>query len=161
MGHSVTLADIVAVSNLFHGFTRLYDAEFRKDFSHVVRWFLTCVNQPQFRKVLGNVELCSTPLTMDASKVAAAPKAGEKKAAEPKAAARKAEKKPSEKKAAATEKKAAPAEKKAAAAEKKPEPAPTAAATEEKKAKNPLDLLPPSKMVMDAWKRLYSNTPAR
>ncbi len=28
------------------------------------------------------------------------------------------------------------------------------------KAKNPLDLLPPSKMVLDSWKRLYSNTPA-
>lgn len=28
------------------------------------------------------------------------------------------------------------------------------------KAKNPLDLLPPSPMVLDAWKRLYSNTKA-
>ncbi|CAI7847488.1 unnamed protein product, partial [Closterium sp. NIES-53] len=28
------------------------------------------------------------------------------------------------------------------------------------KAKNPLDLLPPSPMVVDAWKRLYSNTKA-
>jgi Elongation factor 1 gamma, conserved domain len=28
------------------------------------------------------------------------------------------------------------------------------------KGKNPLDLLPPSKMVLDSWKRLYSNTPA-
>jgi hypothetical protein len=26
------------------------------------------------------------------------------------------------------------------------------------KPKNPLDLLPPSKMVLDDWKRLYSNT---
>ncbi|CAI7898629.1 unnamed protein product [Closterium sp. NIES-53] len=29
------------------------------------------------------------------------------------------------------------------------------------KAKNPLDLLPPSPMVLDAWKRLYSNTKAK
>lgn len=28
------------------------------------------------------------------------------------------------------------------------------------KEKNPLDLLPPSKMMLDSWKRLYSNTPA-
>ena len=28
------------------------------------------------------------------------------------------------------------------------------------KAKNPLDALPPSKMMLDSWKRLYSNTPA-
>jgi hypothetical protein len=26
------------------------------------------------------------------------------------------------------------------------------------KVKNPLDLLPPSKMILDEWKRLYSNT---
>jgi len=26
------------------------------------------------------------------------------------------------------------------------------------KPKNPLDLLPPSKMILDDWKRLYSNT---
>ena len=26
------------------------------------------------------------------------------------------------------------------------------------KPKNPLDLLPPSKMILDEWKRLYSNT---
>ena len=28
------------------------------------------------------------------------------------------------------------------------------------KAKNPLDALPPSSMMLDGWKRLYSNTPA-
>lgn len=30
--------------------------------------------------------------------------------------------------------------------------------TPKPKAKNPLDLLPPSKMILDDWKRLYSNT---
>ena len=28
------------------------------------------------------------------------------------------------------------------------------------KPKNPLDALPPSKMMLDSWKRLYSNSPA-
>ena len=48
---------------------------------------------------------------------------------------------------------------------KKEEPAkpkPEAGAEEEEapkpKPKNPLDLLPPSKMILDGWKRLYSNT---
>ena len=48
---------------------------------------------------------------------------------------------------------------------KKEEPAkpkPEAGAGEEEapkpKPKNPLDLLPPSKMILDGWKRLYSNT---
>ncbi|KAI3765222.1 hypothetical protein L2E82_15250 [Cichorium intybus] len=44
----------------------------------------------------------------------------------------------------------------------KPKPEAEAAPEEEEapkpKAKNPLDLLPPSKMVLDDWKRLYSNT---
>lgn len=39
-----------------------------------------------------------------------------------------------------------------------------AAEEEEEKAKpkekNPLDLLPPTPMALDSWKRLYSNTPA-
>ena len=28
------------------------------------------------------------------------------------------------------------------------------------KPKDPLEALPPSKMILDSWKRLYSNTPA-
>lgn len=39
-----------------------------------------------------------------------------------------------------------------AAEEDEPKPAP--------KPKNPLDLLPPSTMILDSWKRLYSNSPA-
>ena len=67
--------------------------------------------------------------------VFAAPKKEEKK---PKEAAQ-----PKEKPAAAP---ATPAE------EEAPKPAP--------KPKDPLAELPPSKMIMDSWKRLYSNTPA-
>jgi hypothetical protein len=49
----------------------------------------------------------------------------------------------------------------------KKEAAPKPAADEEEEAKpapkpkNPLDLLPPSSMIMDDWKRLYSNTKAK
>jgi hypothetical protein len=43
-----------------------------------------------------------------------------------------------------------------------PKPKPVVEAPEEDtpkpKPENPLDLLPPSKMVLDDWKRLYSNT---
>ena len=63
---------------------------------------------------------------------------------------------------------AKPAEKpaeKAAPAPATPAPAAAAAGGEEEapkpKAKNPLDLLPPSPMILDAWKRLYSNTKAK
>ncbi len=38
--------------------------------------------------------------------------------------------------------------------------APATPEPEEEKPKDPLAALPPSKMVLDSWKRLYSNTPA-
>ena len=40
----------------------------------------------------------------------------------------------------------------------KPESAEEVVEAPKSKAKNPLDLLPSSKMVLDDWKRLYSNT---
>lgn len=67
----------------------------------------------------------------------------EKPAAAPKVEKKKEEPKP--------KKEAAPAP--AADEDDEPKPAP--------KPKNPLDLLPPSTMVMDDWKRLYSNTKAK
>lgn len=66
------------------------------------------------------------------------------------------------------EKKEAKEEKKEAKEAKKQEKAAPAAADDEEdepapkpKAKSALDLLPPSSMNMDAWKRLYSNTKAK
>lgn len=69
----------------------------------------------------------------------------------------------------ARDSRAAPEAQKAAPAAKAAAPVVAAPATpaqseeEEKpkpKPKNPLDELPPSKMILDSWKRLYSNTPA-
>lgn len=133
VGDDVTLADIIAFCNSYWGYTRAFDAAFRAEFPHVTRWFQTLAHQPQFKKVTGDITLA-----------AAAPKYTPKEGAEKpaaKAAAPKAEK---------------PAAKPAA---------PAAAADdgeggeEKPKGKNPLDLLPPSKMVLDSYKRLYSNTP--
>jgi elongation factor 1-gamma len=63
------------------------------------------------------------------------------------------------------QKKAAPQPKakdvKKEAPKEAPKPKVEAPAEEEApkpKPKNPLDLLPPSKMILDDWKRLYSNT---
>jgi glutathione S-transferase len=78
VGHQVTLADITIASCLMDGFVHVMDAAFRGQFPNVVRWFETCVNQPQFMKVLG-------PVTMLGAKAAAAaPKASPKKEAAPK-----------------------------------------------------------------------------
>jgi len=46
------------------------DPTFRKNFSNVTRWFLTCVNQPQFRSVVGEVKLADK---MQEAKGASAP----------------------------------------------------------------------------------------
>ena len=99
VGDAVTLADIVACANVFLGFTKLFDAAYRKTIPNVTRWFDTCVHQPHFAAVLGDVPLADKAAVYDA-------------------------------------------------------------AAEAPKPKNPLDLLPPSKMALDSWKRLYSNTPA-
>lgn len=136
VGHSVTLADIVMTCNLAFGFIRVLTKSFTSEFPHVERYFWTMVNQPNFKKVLGEVEQAESvpPVAKKPSqpKEPVKPKAKE----EPKKEIRKEPAKPTEE---------APTE-----AEEAPKPMP--------KPKNPLDLLPPSKMILDEWKRLYSNT---
>ncbi|KAF5197373.1 Elongation factor 1-gamma [Thalictrum thalictroides] len=129
VGHSVTLADIIMTCNLSLGFSRIMTKSFTSEFPHVERYFWTMVNQPNFRKVLGDVKQTETIPPVPSAKKPDQPK----EAAKPKAEAKKEE--PVKPKIEDT-------------AEEAPKPKP----------KNPLDLLPPSKMVLDDWKRLYSNT---
>ena len=129
VGHSVTLADIVMTCNLYHGFARILTKTFTSEFPHVERYFWTMVNQPNMKKVMGDVKQAES--VPPVQKKAAAPK--EQKPKEAKKEAPKAAPKPAEVEAPE---------------EEAPKPKP----------KNPLDLLPPSKMVLDDWKRLYSNT---
>ncbi|XP_050158654.1 elongation factor 1-gamma-like [Malus sylvestris] len=133
VGHSVTLADIVVGCNLYFGFTEILTKSFTSEFPHVERYFWTLVNQPTFKKVIGDVkQAVSVPPVVSAKKPAQPAKGKAKE--EPKKEAKKEAEKP---KAEAAEE-----------VEEAPKPKP----------KNPLDLLPPSKMVLDDWKRLYSNT---
>jgi hypothetical protein len=37
---------------------QVFDAEYRKQYPSVTRFFVTCVNQPQFKAVMGEVKLC-------------------------------------------------------------------------------------------------------
>jgi elongation factor 1-gamma len=126
VGHSVTLADIVMTCNLYHGFARLLTKTVTSEFPHVERYFWTMVNQPNFKKVIGEVKQADA--VPPVQKKAAAP-------AKPKEVKKEAPKE-------------APKPVVEAPEEEAPKPKP----------KNPLDLLPPSKMVLDDWKRLYSNT---
>ena len=37
---------------------QVLEPSFRAPYTHVNRWFVTCINQPQFKAVLGEVTLC-------------------------------------------------------------------------------------------------------
>ena len=100
---------------------------------NATRWFTTIVNQPNFLAVKGTTTL--------ADKVAVPAKKEEKpkKEAKPKAEPKPKEEKPKK------EAKAQDDEEEEEEGEK------------EEKKKNPLDNLPKSTLVMDEWKRMYSN----
>lgn len=54
----ITLADIVIASTLLYPFKLVCDKNFLKQFDNVSRWFQTCVNQPEFKQVVGQVNMC-------------------------------------------------------------------------------------------------------
>lgn len=129
VGERITLADISVACHLIAGYTKLFDADYRKPFPNVTRWFLTVVNQPKVKAIVGEIALCTATLKYDAKKAAAA-------------SAPKAEK---------------PKKEAAAPQEESLEDIAAAEAKAEAKKKNPLDELPPSSLVLDNWKRFYSN----
>ncbi|KAM7478776.1 hypothetical protein LguiA_026989 [Lonicera macranthoides] len=133
VGHSVTLADIVMTCNLYVGYAMIMTKKFTAEFPHVERYFWTMVNQPNFKKIIGEVKQAESVYAIQSAKKPAAKETAKPK---PKEEAKKETKKEVVKPKADEEEEEAP----------KPKP------------KNPLDLLPPSKMVLDDWKRLYSNT---
>nr|ACU24330.1 unknown [Glycine max] len=117
---------------LYLGFANILVKSFTSEFPHVERYFWTLVNQPNFRKIIGQVKQAEAIPPAQSAKKPSQPKESKAKAKdEPKKEANKVPEKPKEE-----------------AEEEAPKPKP----------KNPLDLLPPSPMILDEWKRLYSNT---
>ncbi|XP_051123526.1 elongation factor 1-gamma 2-like [Andrographis paniculata] len=131
VGHGVTLADIVMVCVLVSGLTTIMTKSFTSEFPHVERYAWTLVNQPNFKKIWGVVTQTESVPPVESKKPAQAKEPAKPKPKEEKKEVKKQEVKP-----------------KVEEEEEAPKP----------KAKNPLDLLPPSKMILDEWKRLYSNT---
>jgi len=113
----ISLADIVVSMALYRLYKMVFDPTYRKAFPNVTRWYLTCVNQAEFHKVIGEVQLAEK--MMEAVETAAAP---------------------------------------AATTTTTTEAAKPAAVEAKKEKVNPLEALPQSKLVMDEWKRKYSNT---
>uniref|UniRef100_A0A452E701 Valine--tRNA ligase n=1 Tax=Capra hircus TaxID=9925 RepID=A0A452E701_CAPHI len=58
-GEAPTLADLAAVTALLLPFRYVLDPAARRIWGNVTRWFITCVQQPEFRAVLGEVVLYS------------------------------------------------------------------------------------------------------
>lgn len=58
VGESITLADIAMASMFVYPMKFLLDSAFRKPYPCVMRWFNTCVNQPEFQAIVGDVPLC-------------------------------------------------------------------------------------------------------
>jgi len=136
VGERISLADIVVATSLHRLYSKVLDPSFRKQFVNTNRWFMTIVNQPHFLEVAGATTL--------ATKMEAAPE--ESKVEKPKKEA----KEPKPVKEEKPKKEVKPA------AEEFEEEEET-----EKKTKSALDLLPPSKLVLDEWKRTYSNEDTR
>jgi len=146
VGERISLADVVVACSLHRLYQRVLDTAFRKQFVNTNRWFTTIVNQPNFVAVAGQTTLSAK------MEVAADAPAADTAAAKPEKVEKpKKEQKPKE-----------PVKPKE---EKKPKKEETEDDVgdefEEKKVKSILDTLPPSKLVMDDWKRTYSNEETR
>merc|ERR1712240_773084 len=125
VGERVTLADIAVACTLLNLYKQVLDPSFRKPFMNVTRWFITVINQPNAKDVIGSFALCSKMAEFDAKKFAefsGKGAGGDKKGKE---------------KAPKAEKKKEPEKKK----EKKEEPAADEIPMEPKK-KDPMDALP-------------------
>lgn len=134
VGERITYADICVALTVKPAYEHVLTPEWRKDYPHVNRWFMTTMNQPSVKSVVGDVTLCVKEAQFDAKKFAEiSGKSGNK------AAKTKEPKKEQPKK----EKKAAPAP--------APEPA------KEDKPVDPWAGLPKPSLDMDSWKRFYSN----
>eukprot|EP00002_Diphylleia_rotans_P002112 TRINITY_DN112_c0_g1_i3.p1 TRINITY_DN112_c0_g1~~TRINITY_DN112_c0_g1_i3.p1 ORF type:complete len:441 (-),score=94.77 TRINITY_DN112_c0_g1_i3:337-1659(-) len=155
VGQRITLADIVVLCALYWPLAMVIDPAFRAPYTHFVRWVDTLVHQPQFAAVIGDFKFAETmAVAPSASASASADKKEDKKEKKEEKKEKKEEKKEKAAAAPAAAPAAAAASHAAAAAQEEEEES----YEEKPKGKNPLDLLPPSKFVLDEWKRKYSNT---
>jgi len=161
VGEKITLADIHVATSLIYPFSLLCGPEYRSSFPCVMRWFNTCVNQPEFVAVCGTVTLAEKELVAKGG--SAAPAAPAAAAAEEDGKKKKKAKNKNKGDGAAAAQQQPPKEKKKK--EKKAKEAGEDAEEKPKKAEKPahivaletLDKKARSSMSMDAWKREYSN----
>lgn len=131
VGDRLSLADILCATLVARGFQYIYGTAWREAHPHTSRWFTTVVNQPIYLDTCGEAIFCTEPVKYTP------PKKEEKK-----------------KETAPAPKKEAPKkEVKEVDEEEDEKPAP--------KPKHPLEALGPASLVLDSWKRQYSNEDTR
>lgn len=137
VGERITQADISVACTLSMLYKNVLDATFRNSYANVNRWFMTAINQPQFKSVLGEVKLCEKMAQFDAKKFneIQGKSGGKKKPAKGESGGGDSKKKTPQ----------------------KPEAKDAAEAPPKESSKDPWGHLAASKFSMDAWKKFYSN----
>jgi len=98
VGDGVTAADVVVAMSLLNPFKLVIEAAFVAPFPALVRWFKTCINQPEFLAVLGTSTLLMGNAVPAAPAAPAKADKADKPAKEKKEAPPKKEKAPKEEK---------------------------------------------------------------
>jgi len=57
VGNDVTLADIILWCNLSQALQKVFDAEYRKQFPHIMKWFNALYAKKEFSEVAGEIKL--------------------------------------------------------------------------------------------------------
>ena len=132
VGERITLADLFTTGIVARGFQYVFGKEWREKHPCTTRWFETIYNQPIYQEVADKLSFIDEPVKYTPPKKEEKPKAAAK--------AEKAKPKPKPQEEEKDEEDEAP-------------PAP--------KPKHPLDSLPKPTLVLDDWKRKYSNEETR
>ena len=130
VGERITLADLFTASLIARGFEYVLDKQWRQENPNTSRWYETITNQPVWKAVVEKPTMIEEAVKYTPPKKDKAPKA------EAAPAVPKAEKKPKAKEVDEDE-------------EEAPQEAP--------KQKHPLEALPKPELILDDWKRKYSN----
>jgi len=165
VGERITLADIAVASDLLLLFQWIIEPSLREPYPNVTRWFLTLINQKEFRAVLGSdYRLCEKTAQFDAKKYAEVSQQGQTSQTQPRAknvsqstddGAKGGKKKEQEPKA--VKETAKPEKKPKAAAEQDEGDEADDAYADEPKQKDPFADMPKTTFNMDEFKRVYSN----
>lgn len=140
VGERITLADLFTASLIARGFEYVLDKAWRDENPNTTRWYETVTSQPIWKAVVPEPKMIAEAVKYTPpKKEAKAPKAQAPVAVAAASSKEKAEKKP----------------KKEADDEEDDEPKP------ETKQKHPLEALPKPTLILDDWKRKYSNEETR